>query len=132
MPGGAVSSATDDLGDDAVPPLPATRGDITCVRTSEDKVGIVSCPMRTIWDSILRPVLSRVRPEELLSLLFVLHISFRITFRSSDAYIFARGYRPDTDEFLERSETEFGQIPFQDKYTWCWLLQWIAWFMWGR
>ncbi|KAF0642707.1 hypothetical protein FPSE5266_04350 [Fusarium pseudograminearum] len=33
----------DDLGDDAVPPLPATRGDITCVRTSEDKVGIVSC-----------------------------------------------------------------------------------------
>lgn len=43
MPGGAVSSATDDLGDDAVPPLPATRGDVTRVSTSEDKAGIVSC-----------------------------------------------------------------------------------------
>lgn len=43
MPGDAVSSATDDLGDDAIPPLPTTRGDITRVGTSEDKVGIVSC-----------------------------------------------------------------------------------------
>ncbi|GKT98166.1 hypothetical protein FLAG1_05353 [Fusarium langsethiae] len=101
----------DDLGDDVVPPIPATRGDITCV-----------CPVRKIiWDPILRPVLSQVRLEELFSLLFVMRISTRITFSSSDAYIFTRGYRPDTEEFSERSDTEFGQIPFQERRSWNWV-----------
>ncbi|UZP32515.1 hypothetical protein NXS19_000331 [Fusarium pseudograminearum] len=70
---------------------------------------------RILWQFVLSPLWWMLRPTIW-----------------GNAYIFARGYRPDTDEFSERSETEFGQIPFQDKYTWCWLLQWIAWFMWGR
>jgi hypothetical protein len=92
----------------------------------------ISGPFREmIWDPILYPIVDQIRPEELLSFLFVLKISTNITSASDQAYLFARGYRPDTEEFSERSDTEFGQIPFQDKYSWCWLLQWIVWILWA-
>ncbi|KAL6919049.1 hypothetical protein ACHAPO_004161 [Fusarium lateritium] len=92
----------------------------------------ISGPFREmVWDPILYPLVGQIRPEELLSFLFVLRISTNITFASDQAYLSRWGYRPDTEDFSKRSITEFGQIPFQDKYSWCWLLQWILWILWA-
>ncbi|RGP64403.1 hypothetical protein FLONG3_9590 [Fusarium longipes] len=99
---------------------------------------VLSYPLRYLLRGVfeglfglLRPVLRRIPIEETLSFLFVVWISFRITTSSSDAYFFARGYRVETEEYSQRSDTEFGQIPYQEKYSWCWLLQWIVWILLG-